>query len=180
MKDTSPYIVKVDAHITLRIRTKRDALQIFTLVKQNKDHLSKFLSWVSKTKTVSDSENFIARKLKDFKSGDSCDFGVFYDNKMIGSAGYNKINNIDKIGDIGYWVSKEYEGRGIMSKVIAKVIEIGKKKYKLHRIQIRMDVKNKKSQAIPKRLGFIYESTMKDATLRDGKFHDMEMWVLIV
>lgn len=43
MKSKSPFILRVDENITLRIRTKRDAKEVFNLVQENRKHLSKFL-----------------------------------------------------------------------------------------------------------------------------------------
>ena len=179
IKENSPYIVRVDKNITLRIRTKCEAVILFGLIKENKKHLSKFLNWVNKTKDVTYIKDFISKKLKEFKNGEGCDMGIYFDGIMIGSGGYHKIDKRNNKAEIGYWISKEYEGRGIVTKVIKKILEIGKKKYKLHRIEIRMDVENKKSQAIPKRLGFHYDGTIKESVIINGEYRDMEIWSLI-
>jgi len=180
MKNKSPYILKIDSDISLRVRTKDEALELFNLVQENKKHLSKFLVWVEYTKSVSDSKDFIVKKLKEFTDGKSCDFGIYFKEEIIGSAGLIKIDKENKTGEIGYWISKNYEGRGIVTNVVKKLIEISKKKYKLHRIEIQMLTENKKSRAVPERLGFTHEGTMKDVVIRKGKFHSKEVWGLII
>ena len=180
MKNKSPYIVKIDTDISLCVRTKNEALELFNLIQKNKKHLSKFLVWVEYTKSVSDSKSFIDQKMKEFINGESCDFGIYFQDKIIGSAGLIKIDKNNKSGEIGYWISKDYEGQGIVTKVVKKLIEIGKKKYKLHRIEIQMLVENTRSKAVPERLGFTHEGTMKDVVMRKGKFHSKEVWGLII
>mgnify|MGYP006351003027 CR=1 FL=1 len=180
MKATSPFVVKVDSHITLKIRVKSDSIPLFNLVKKNKKHLIKWMPWIKTTKKLVDTEKFINNNLEKFKKGEACDMGVFYDGEMIGSAGYNKINTINKSGEIGYWISKDYEGKGIMTKVVKKLIQLGKEKYKLHRIVIKMILENKRSQAVPKRLGFRLEGVLRDDSLINGKFHSSEVWSLLI
>ena len=67
-----------------------------------------------------------------------------------------------------------------MTKAVKKIIEFGKKNYKLHRIDIRMDTRNRNSRAIPKKLGFKYEGILRDVQLHGRKFFDHEVWALIV
>ena len=97
MKATSPFVVKVDSHITLKIRVKSDSIPLFNLVKNNKKHLIKWMPWIKTTKKLVDTEKFINNNLEKFKKGEACDMGVFYDGEMIGSAGYNKINTINML-----------------------------------------------------------------------------------
>ncbi len=176
MNKKSLFEVKVDENITLRIRNIEDSAILFNLINKNRKHLSEFLNWVPKTKEVSDTENFILRKLEEFEKGTSCDFGIYYDNILIGSAGFHSICKTNKHASIGYLISKEYEGKGIVTKVVTKLLEIGLEKYKLHRVEIRMIVENKKSQAIPKKLGFKHEGTLRDIIFVNNKFHSMEIW----
>lgn len=176
----SPYIVKIDSDITLQIRTKQEGSSLFALVKKNKKHLRRYLSLVDKTKKISDSEKFIIKMLSGYKKGTSCDFGIYYQGVMVGSGGFYTIDQKNKSAEIGYWIAKEFEGRGIISKVVKKLIEIGKNKYKLHRIVIKADAKNKRSLSIPNKLKFTYEGTMRDCKFDKGKFYSIEVWGLLI
>lgn len=179
MKKT-PYIVKIDSDITLRIRTKEEASILLALVKKNKKHLRQYLPWVDKTKEITDSGKFITKMLSGYKKGTSCDLGIYYQGVMVGSGGFHTIDQKNKSAEIGYWIAKEFEGRGIISNVVRKLIEIGKKKYKLHRIVIKVDTKNKRSLSIPNKLEFTYEGTMRDCKFDKGKFYSIEVWSLLI
>lgn len=175
----SPFVVKVDKDITLKIRIPDEAKKVFELVDKNRKHLDTFLYWVSSTKNVSDSRTFIKKQLKNFKENTGCDFGIYFKNELVGSGGFHNIDLKNKSADIGYWISKDFEGRGIIRKSVEKIIQTGKKKYKLHRIVIKMEPLNERSKNIPKSLGFVYEGTQKDVVLVDKKFKSMETWALV-
>ena len=180
IKQKSPYTVKVDSEITLRIRTKDEALELFNLVKENKKHLNQFLYWVDTTKKVSDTKAYIEKLLKTYKEGTGCDFGIYFKDTLIGSGGFINISKTHRGGEIGYWISQNYEGKGIITKAVKKMIEIGKKKYRLHRIVISMDTENTKSRSIPKKLGFTYEGTHRDLKFYKKKFRSIEVWSLLI
>lgn len=172
--------IKVDEHITLKMRTIEEAQEVFDLVQKNRTYLHQRLPWVDSTKSTEDSKLFIQHCLDGFVKNEKCDLGFYYDGVLVGSGGFAKINTANRSGEIGYWISEEYSGKGIVTKAVSALIILGKEKYDLHRIIIRMDPKNHRSQAVPKRLGFKYEGTMRDAAIQNGKFIDLEMWALLV
>ena len=59
------------------------------------------------------------------------------------------------------------------------MVEIGKKKYKLHRITIKMEPLNERSKNTPKSLGFVYEGKERDVVLVGKKFKSLEIWALV-
>lgn len=63
---------------------------------------------------------------------------------------------------IGYWLGAEFEGRGIMVRSCRALIDYLFKELKLNRVEIRTAPGNKKSQAIPKKLGFTEEGTIRE------------------
>ena len=179
VKTKSPFIVKVDKDISLKIRTTNESKELFELVDKNRKHLETFLYWVPFNKTVKDSRNFIKKQLEKFKENTGCDFGIYYQNKLIGSGGFHVIDLKNKSAEIGYWIDKDFEGKGIVKKSVQKMVEIGKKKYKLHRITIKMEPLNERSKNIPKSLGFVYEGTERDVLLVGKKFKSLEVWALV-
>jgi ribosomal-protein-serine acetyltransferase len=180
MEKQYPRSVVIDNNVSLRIRTKEDALEVFNLVKLNKNYLGKYLPWVYETRTVEDTERFIERVSTTFEKGESCDFGIYYDDKIIGSGGFNVIDSRNKVGYVGYLIAEEFQGRGIVTTLVKKMLEIAKETYGLHRIVILVDVENERSKAIPRRLGFTLEGIEKDSKFYNEAFHSMEVWSLLL
>ena len=60
-----------------------------------------------------------------------------------------------------YWLGAYYAGLGVMIKVTQKIMEYGFVEASLNKIEIRCADKNYKSKAIPERLGFSYEASLR-------------------
>jgi ribosomal-protein-serine acetyltransferase len=76
------------------------------------------------------------------------------------------------IGHIGYWLGQEFTGKGIMTLAVKDLICQGFKNWPLQKVEIRCAVGNKKSRAIPERLGFQNEGTLRNAEKVYDKYND--------
>lgn len=93
--------------------------------------------------------------------------------------GYNQIDHINNIGHIGYWLGQEYNGKGIMTKSVRELIEIGHSYYSLHRFEIRCAVKNSRSRAIPERLGYKNKGIIRQAEKVYDNYFDHVVYGLL-
>ncbi len=172
--------IVIDECLSLKIRAVTEAEELSKLVDQNREHLRKWLPFVDSSLTVNDSADYLKKVLDGFENGDTYDFGIYYNDIQIGSAGYHAIDTKNKNGEIGYWISKEYEGRGIITEVARALIDFGKNHCDLHRIVIRADPRNVRSCSVPKRLSFEMEGTLRHAGIQNGVFIDLELWSILV
>lgn len=180
MKTDSTYTLKINEHITLRIRTTDEAQELFDLIMRNKTHLSPWMSWINQTDSEVATHLFIEKKFAEFMEKEACDFGIYYDDAMIGSGGFHTIDTKNKVGYVGYWIAKEYEGQGIITLLVRALIETVAKEYNIHRVVIELDVNNVRSRAVPRRLGFTHEGTLRDHKFYEGQFHTHEVWGFLI
>jgi ribosomal-protein-alanine N-acetyltransferase len=73
---------------------------------------------------------------------------------------------------MGYAVSKNYEGKGIMYKTCSYAISYAFDELKLHRIMANYMPNNHKSEALLKNLGFVKEGYAKDYLEINGQWQD--------
>jgi ribosomal-protein-serine acetyltransferase len=173
-------ILEIDECLSLRVRPLSEAEALSTLIEENRQHLREWLPWLDDSTSKKDSEVYLQMVLDGIKDGDCCDFGIYYNDIQIGSAGFHSIDRKNRNGEIGYWISKKYEGKGIVTKVVKTLVDYGKEKCNLHRIVLRIDPRNARSCAIPKRLGFELEGVERDGGIQNGVFIDLERWSLLV
>jgi ribosomal-protein-serine acetyltransferase len=138
------------------------------------------MSWVEKIKGLDDTLKFIRDSLQDFAANKSFNVGVWENGKYVGGLGIHHIDPTRRCGEVGYWLVKDAEGRGIMTRACGALITHGFGGMKLHRMEIRCDTENARSRAIPKRLGFREERILRESLERfDGVMRDAVVYGLL-
>ncbi|RSK28886.1 N-acetyltransferase [Bacillus sp. HMF5848] len=153
----------VDDTISLKLIELSDANSIYELVDQSRTYLRQWLPWVDGTTKVADSIDFIRACQKAYVEQIGMFTVIMYNGKIIGTASYNSLDWRNKIVYIGYWLAPDYQGQGIMTKVVKALTTYAFEELQFNRVDIRAATSNVKSRSIPERLGFIYEGTVRDA-----------------
>lgn len=104
---------------------------------------------------------------------------LVYKNHIAGVLGFNVIDHVNGIGHIGYWLGEKYNGRGIMTIAVRDLISLGFNSWPLQKVEIRCAAGNTKSRAIPERLGFRNEGTIRCAEKVNEKIHDHIIYGLL-
>ncbi|TCS94751.1 GNAT family N-acetyltransferase [Hazenella coriacea] len=168
----------IDDELSLVLLQKKDAPVIYQLIDKNRSHLREWLPWVDSTKSVEDSVTVIQMWLQSFANEDGFSTGISYKGEIVGIIGFHKICQRNRSSSIGYWLSKDAQGKGIMTRACRALIEIGFREYDLHRIEIRCGEENHKSRLIPERLGFKQEGIIKDGEWLYNRFHNLVIYGL--
>lgn len=154
--------------------------ELFSLTDRNRKFLRQWLPWLDGTITTSDTRQFIELQLHRFAKGEALHVTIFYEGVIAGVAGFNSIDRVNGIGYIGYWLGEEFNGKGIMTTVVKDLIEVGRNFYSLQKIDIRCASGNIRSRAIPLRLGFSHEGTLRRAERVYDQWYDHEIYALLL
>jgi ribosomal-protein-serine acetyltransferase len=157
------FMYRLDDESWLKLLTYEDAEALFALIDSCRPHLRKWLPWVDSAKTVEDSKAFIEEALQKFAAGNGFETGIWHKGQFAGVIGLHYIDHANKKTSIGYWLGEQFQGLGLMTKACKAFIDYAFNELKLHRVEIRCAVDNKKSRAIPERLGFTNEGTIREA-----------------
>lgn len=167
----------IDQDIKIFLSIPKFADELFSLTNKNRNFLRKWLPWLDSIKTKEDTKKFIILQLEKFAKGEALHQSIFYKENIVGVLGFNSIEN--GVGVIGYWLDKEHEDLGIMTKCVKELIKLGFEYLELKKVEIHCATHNKKSQAIPKRLGFKEEKNLKkDAEKLNGVYYDQLIYSL--
>ncbi|NIP18761.1 MAG: GNAT family N-acetyltransferase [Xanthomonadales bacterium] len=81
--------------------------------------------------------------------------------------------------EIGYWTHESAVGRGIASEATCAMIRVAFEIARVERVEIQCAPGNEASAAIPEKLGFTHEATLKErAPDTEGGVHDLMIWSL--
>jgi ribosomal-protein-serine acetyltransferase len=173
-------IIPIDNNFTLRLLQKSDGADIYHTIDNEREHLGPFLPFVEKTKAVSDTQAFVDMTLDTPEEQREYTFTIRESDQFIGLIGFKSTDRINMITEIGYWLSEKYQGGGIMTRAVEKLIAFAFEDCGMNRIVIKCAVGNTKSKNIPKRLGFTFEGTERDGELlAGGVYTDIEVYSLL-
>ncbi|HEY8562842.1 MAG TPA: GNAT family protein [Pyrinomonadaceae bacterium] len=165
--------------IEMRLLREADAPELHRTVRANIEHLRTFLHWVTPDYSPEIAGEFIARNLKLAAERKSEGYGIFFEKKFVGTIGLVKLNWNSRSAEIGYWIAKDSEGRGIVTKACRTLIEYAHAELEMNRVEIRCALENKKSRAVPERLGFRLEGVLRQAIWRHTRFYDVAIYGLL-
>ncbi|MEY8292229.1 GNAT family protein [Carnobacteriaceae bacterium 52-44] len=156
---------KIDEDTHLRLFNEDDAEEFFQLTIDSKKYLKEWLGWLDNIRTVEDTAANIKSRLNEIPEnrGYPLSFAIIYKGKIAGTIGFNSIDSKTKTGVVGYWIGKDYQGKGIMTKAFKALLGYGFTELVLNRIEVRVAAENIKSKAIPERFGFKKEGVIRQA-----------------
>ena len=137
------------------------------MVERNRAYLREWLPWVDFTTSAEDLRRFIMRVREQFDSGRGPQCGLWIDGAFAGSVGCHPIDWPNRNCSIGYWIEERYQGKGIMTRCCASMLDYLFDDLGLHRVTIQCGVGNTRSCAIPERLGL--RARGRDARRRVGQ-----------
>ena len=171
--------IVIDDHVRLELTASKHAEALYAAINTNLAHLSAFLPWVETMQSLEIFNRYINNAEQLYQQLKEVSFVVFWDDIPVGKIGLHYIDGKNKNASIGYWLVKNAEGKGIISKSCTALIDYGFQELKLHRIEIKVAADNLKSQAIPERLHFKKEALLRQAEWVNNQFLDLVIYSIL-
>lgn len=88
-------------------------------------------------------------------------FSILYYGKLVGACGIRIDQHRPWIGEIGYFIDREYQGKGIATEAVGQLEKFGFERLDLQRIVILMDIRNLASERVAQKCRYEKEGIMK-------------------
>ena len=129
-----------------------------------------YLEW--KTSSMEETKENLLKTINDIGSSNRNEYYFAMiekeTQKHIGGAGFKIITRKHNSGiaELGYFLSKDYWGKGIAVEAVLRIIKFGFVDLKLHKISASCDSENRGSERIMQKCGL-----SKEGELRKERFH---------
>jgi len=137
----SPIII-VDDELSIIVPTSEDAVELFSLVDDNRKYLREWLPWLDTNLSVKDELDFIEISQKDRIQGSSGVWLIREKNDLVGTISINWIDWDNKSCGLGYWISEDKVGKGIVNRCCKSLINNLILNNQIHRFVIEAAVEN--------------------------------------
>lgn len=161
--------------IELRLLELRHAGEYYRLVSDNYERLY----WWSGEPTPETTERRLQAGLARFAEGTGVDAGIWDHGVLSGFIGLFDIDPVFQSAEIGYWVDRDAEGRGLVTRAGRAMLAHGFDELKLHRIELRCAATNERSIAVAERLGFRLEGRLIKADRIGSEWVDFLIYGLL-
>ena len=169
----------IGTEITMRELSLDDAQAVFDVVRRNHHHLKSYMHWASPAYSLESAREFIQQNQVNRAERKTLGLGIFRGARLIGSIGFVNFDWLAMKTELGYWISSDEEGKGIVSRACRVLIDFAFDELKMNRIEIRCSSENLRSAAIPIRLGFQKEGRLRQSEFRNGRLHDFDIYGLL-
>ena len=165
--------LRVDDDILVRLAEECDK-DIYREMLHSVGHREEKLEFETDWKTK-DSIRHIIEKTGGF------DFAIFFKSKLVGTIRFKMIERRwrERSSNIGYELDPKFRGLGLVTKSLRECIELVYQNLDLDRLEVDGDVKNLKSEAVVKRLGFHFEGIKRHERWENGVPVDFWLYSMI-
>ncbi|WP_233269351.1 GNAT family N-acetyltransferase [Alteribacillus sp. YIM 98480] len=167
---------------TKRLRLRRlqqeDLYAVFDYA--SKPEVSEHVLWDTHRSTE-DTQQFLDIAFEKYKQGHLAPFGIERKEsaELIGTIDYVWWEQGHAAAEIGYVLSPNYWGQGIIPEAASKLVSFGFEQMGLVRIEARCYAENKNSMRVMEKLGMTYEGTIRQRLLVKGVRRDINIYGLL-
>lgn len=152
-----------------------DADALHDVIEVSRDHLRPFMAWADQSRE--DTRRFVAQAVSDWDAGRNWVVGIFdrHSGALLGGSGLHRRSGPEVL-EIGYWRAVDAGGRGLVTATAGALTAAALTDPGVERVEIRCDVANRASAAVPRRLGYALREVVDKAPLAPAETGRHQVW----
>jgi RimJ/RimL family protein N-acetyltransferase len=120
--------------------------------------------------TADDANEFLRRATS---AQPSTNFCIDIDGAAVGGIGIRLGEDVHRqTAGLGYWLSEDFWGHGVMSEAVPAVTDYCFENFPLHRIHAEAYANNPASVRVLEKAGFVLEGRLRKNVIKDGEILD--------
>ncbi len=171
----------ITKRLVIRCYNPEDAPLLAASITESLEHLKPWMPWAH----YEPQENLQTKieRLRQFRArfDQNQDFiyGIFNpeQTRLLGGTGLHT-----RVGDaaleIGYWIHKDFINQGLATESACALTKVGFEINEVSRMEIHCDPTNFQSAAVPRKLGYTHEATLRKHTHFLDGWSDSAIWTL--
>ncbi len=180
LQSSGPAYRVITPRLVIRCWQPADAPLLKAAIDSSIEHLLPWMPWAANEPTDLDTKIALIRRFRgQFDLGQDFTYGIFSrdEAEALGGTGLHTRLGSDA-REIGYWVRADRINQGIAAETAAALTRVAFEVDKLDRVEIHCDADNVRSAAVPRKLGFTHEATLRRRRVA-GKVRDTLVWTLL-
>ncbi|MPZ20502.1 MAG: GNAT family N-acetyltransferase [Luteitalea sp.] len=173
------FALTIDDETSVELLEEHHAEELFTAIDANRTYLRRWLPWLDASRRAEDTRAFIRMSLQAFAARNGFACGLRHESRLVGGLGLHKIDWPNRATSIGYWIAEGAQGRGIVTRACAVLLEHVFGELGLNRVEVACATGNRRSCAIPERLGFTREGIRRESEWLYDHYVDLVVYSML-
>jgi len=164
--------------LILRKMALNDAEAVFAYASD--PEVSRYTLWETH-RSIEDSRAFLELTTQKYENGGEPDWGIVYrgDGCLVGACGLVSWEAEHARAEVGFVLSREYWGRGLMPEAVRAMFRFGFETMNLNRIEARCIAENAASARVMEKAGMAYEGTLRQREYIKGAYRDIKLYAIL-
>lgn len=164
--------------LILRKMVLNDAEAVFAYASNSE--VSRYTLWETH-RSIEDSRAFLEFATQKYENGGEPDWGIVYRGNgcLVGACGLVNWEAEHARAEVGFVLSREYWGRGLMSEAVRAILRFGFERMNLNRIEARCIAENAASARVMEKAGMFYEGTLRQREYIKGAYRDIKLYAIL-
>jgi RimJ/RimL family protein N-acetyltransferase len=167
--------------MVIRCWQPADAALLKEAIDASLDHLRPWMPWAENEPEPLPAK---VQRLRSFRGkfdlGQDFVYGIFNldESRVLGGTGLHPRLGAKAL-EIGYWIRADTINRGLATEATAALTRVAFTVNQVNRVEIHCDPANQRSAAVPRKLGYRHEATLRRRILlSDNSYRDLMIWTL--
>ena len=169
----------VDDNTELRLMEEHHAEELYALTIENLESLRRWLKWAVEELTLEKTRQHLKTVMQGYADGTTVPCFIWHKDELAGAVDLHNIGKRDNACGMGYWLGARFRGRCLMTKACRSLMDHGIDNLGLNRVEIMCATTNQKSCAVPERLGFVREGTLRQAEWVFDHYNDLAVYSML-
>ena len=142
-----------------------DGPELWEAVEGSRWHLERWLPWVPFNSSPEASMRYAEACAVDWDAGRAARLAVRdrASNELLGVVGLDSCVHLHRSCELGYWLRREFTGRGLMTEAARACLEFAFQRMGVHRVRCAAATDNAPSLRVISRLNFRFEGIAREA-----------------
>ena len=155
--------------LTLRGMRVSDAPDMYEYARR--PSVTEYLTWEPHA-SVEETKEYLTYVGQRYRTGDFYDWSVVdkASERMIGTCGFTSFNCPADSAEIGYVLNPAFQGKGLATEAVRRVLRFGFEELSLHRIEAHFILGNEASRRLMERVGMTFEGYARESMKIKGRY----------
>ena len=166
--------------LVLRCYQPKDVRLLESAVIESLEHLKPWMPWAHREPLPLQERIDLLREFRgNFDLEQEYVFGIFTEDesRLVGGTGLHPRVGAGGL-EIGYWIHQDFINQGYATESTASLVRVAFEINGVQRVEIHCDPDNVRSAAVPRKLGFSHEATLRKRNPFLDEMRDHMVWTL--